>query len=131
MALNDPADKDRLTIERWAGPVASADIAKLEALLKQFGSPEIVALQELTTRRGQLVTRTANKSAGRNRSDHSKNLDGPVDEQIARLVSYINRSDLPMTPEGEEVVNETVGGPGTASEVTIVVDTIRHSPRRG
>jgi hypothetical protein len=129
MAISDPDDPDRLVIESWIGPIASADESLLSTWITAYGAAEAAALQWLRRRRGQMVATPTDVGSGTDRSSHSRNLKA-LDELIADLASYMadNVEDLGLTDAGNDLLAAASTGP---TETTIMVDTVVGGQRRG
>ena len=126
--FTSPLDPDRITIETWSGPIPDKVETELGELVEVLGGALFVALYRLTMARGAMVSTAASRGSGSARSDHQANIDGPIDDQISRLVTRIETSGLTPTQTGTDILDSAKTAP---EEATIVVDTVAAHPRRG
>ena len=97
-------------------------------MVEVLGGALLVALFRLTSTRGAMVSTAASRASGSTRRDHQANIDGPIDDQIDRLVARIEQAGLTPTDAGTEILDSAKTGP---EESTIIVDTVAPHPRRG
>ena len=129
--FTSPTDPDRLTVVAWSGPIPDAVETELGELVDVLGGALFVALYRLTGARGGMVSTAANRASGAQRKDHQANIDGPLDDQIDRLVARIEAAGLTPTTVGAELLASAKAESAGDAENTIVVDTIAPHPRRG
>lgn len=131
MPFTTATDPDRLDFERWAGPVADADIATYNSLLTLYGEAYAVALQVLMRDRASAAKRAGTSVASgadriaRNRQNPEA-LDELVDELVAFMLDCLD--DLNLTAEGLRLLKSAATGP---TEETIIVRTNAGNVRRG
>ncbi len=126
--FTSPTDPDRITVVSWSGPIPDKVETELGELVDVLGGALLVALYRLTMARGAMVSTAASRGSGSARSDHQANIDGPIDDQIARLVTRIEAAGLTPTEVGTDILDSAKTGP---EEATIIVDTVAPHPRRG
>lgn len=125
MALSD---SDRSIVERWTGPVASADEAGVEARIARLGSAYIAALEILMIARAEMRRSATKVSSGDDRIDHTANLKA-LDDAIAELVAAITNDDtITPTDTGQALVDQASGA---KLDQTSAIDVIADNPRRG
>jgi hypothetical protein len=118
----------RVILETWTGPIDPDDVTEIEARIEFFGSAYGAALQMLCTRRAQFDVSAGTRSAGDDRTDHTRNW-ARMDKRCRDLASVLGALESYTPSQAEtDLMVQALGTPG---QTTGSIDMLTSARRRG